>query len=223
MSEQNDKFYNMRVDLVNNGRIYTENVAIRNIWEKDSSIFFDIYCHRLKKSFVFDSLFIHGIYDINRDKAYSDISLFIKDFKAISQDQKELKPIIKKQSSYGVFETIKEDVIILLFMSRRWHENEQLKNRIIIDYILDNCENAKDFSEQYIRSFISRIQPEIEDFYLALNKLKSKTIEKAEYFLREIVKICISDGHMHYIERMYLADIVYVLRSEGMPIPDDLL
>ena len=223
MSEQNDKFYNMRVDLINNGKIYTENVAIRNVWEKDSGIFFDIYCHRLKKSFVFDALFIHGIYDINRDKVYNDISLFINDYKTLNSDEEEIKPILKKQNSYGIFETIKDDVIILLFMSRRWHENEHLKNKIIIDYILNHCDKSKDFSEQYIRNFISRLQPEMDDFYQALNTLKSKSIAEAEDFLREIIKICISDGHMHYSERMYLADIIHILRSEGMSVPNDLL
>lgn len=213
----------MRVDLINNGKIYTESVAIRNIWEKDSGIFFDLYIHRLKKSFIFDKLFIHGIHDINRDIYYSDISKFIIDYNNEINDKEEIKPIIKKQNSYGVFEPIKNDVIILLFMSRRWHENEHLKNKIIIDYIMRNFEKSNDFSEQYLRTFISRLQPEVEDFYQAIGTLKSKTVEQAEEFLREIVKICISDGHMHYIERMYLADIVYILRSEGMPIPNDLL
>ena len=52
MSGGCDKFYNMEVCLIKGGRLYAEDVAIRNIWEKDDDIFFDLYVHRLKKSFV---------------------------------------------------------------------------------------------------------------------------------------------------------------------------
>ena len=58
MAGGSDKFYNMQVYLIKNGKLYAEEVAIRNIWEKDNGAFFDIYVHRLKKSFVFDAVFI---------------------------------------------------------------------------------------------------------------------------------------------------------------------
>ena len=61
MVEATNKFYNIKINLIKNGHIYAENVAIRNVWEKESNIFFDIYFHRLNKSFVFDSVFIHDI------------------------------------------------------------------------------------------------------------------------------------------------------------------
>ena len=43
MANITDKFYNMQVNLIKNGKIYAENVAIRNVWQKDSNTFFDIY------------------------------------------------------------------------------------------------------------------------------------------------------------------------------------
>ena len=44
----------------------------------------------------------------------------------------------------------------------------------------------------------------------------------AEFLLKEIVKLCLSDGQIHYNERMYLADIVQTLRLEGLRIPKNL-
>ena len=88
-------------------------------------------------------------------------------------------------------------------------------------YIIKN--NRLNFSQQFIIAYISKIQPEIDDFYEALKSLKSKTPKQAERLLKEIVKICRADGEMHYNERMYLADIIYILRENGLKIPENLI
>ena len=108
-------------------------------------------------------------------------------------------------------------------MADTWGKDVQIKDKIIYDYILKEVAAAQNFSKQFIANYISRIQPEISDFYEALKSIKSKTPKQAENLLREIVKICRVDGEMHYKERMYLADIIYVLRENGLKIPDNLI
>ena len=43
MSEANVKFYNMLIHLVRNDKLYKENVAIKNVWQKEGNTFLDIY------------------------------------------------------------------------------------------------------------------------------------------------------------------------------------
>ena len=92
MAGGSDKFYNMQVYLIKNGKLYAEEVAIRNIWEKDDGTFFDIYVHRLKKSFVFDTVFIKEIIDLNNNVKYPSIEMFINDYK-ISLDENNVPRI----------------------------------------------------------------------------------------------------------------------------------
>ena len=89
MSDGKDRFYNMQVYLIKSGKLYAEDVAIRNMWEKDDGIFFDIYVHRLKKSFVFDSVFIKEVIDLNSNIKYPNIDAFISEYNNYVNDDAE--------------------------------------------------------------------------------------------------------------------------------------
>ena len=177
--------------------------------------------HRLKKSFVFDSVFIREITDLNNNVKYPSIDAFLTDYNnSLNSEDIGPKPI---KSEKGILNKIRNDLILLVFMADAWGWEERIKDKIIYDYILKEIAAAENFSKQFISNYVSKIQPEREDFYEALNSLKSKTPKQAEALLREIVKICRVDGQMHYKERMYLADIIQSLRENGLKIPDNLI
>ena len=55
MTEENGlscplRFYNMLVHLRTGSRPAEENVAVKNIWQKDNLVFMDLYFYRSKKS-----------------------------------------------------------------------------------------------------------------------------------------------------------------------------
>lgn len=214
----NNKYYNMRVNLIKNGHIYAENVAVRNIWQKNEGTFFDLYFHRLKKSFVFDAVFIHDLYNINEDLYYKNVSLFIQDF--FSQTE-VVTP--QKKTETDILQPLLNDITILLFMARSWGKGNIIKKKIIFNYIQNNIPQAKNFSDTYLNSYISSIQPEAKDFYQALQNLKNKTPKQARELFKQIVQLCRSDGHLHYSERMYLADIFQSLRQEGVILPENII
>ncbi len=223
MSGGKDRFYNMQVYLIKSGKLYAEDVAIRNMWEKDDGIFFDIYVHRLKKSFVFDSVFIKEVIDLNSNIKYPNIDAFISEYNNYVNDDAEniCQNPIKSENS--VLDRVRNDLILLVFMADAWGREGKIKDKIIQDYIVNEVIAAKNFSQHFIANYISKLQPEADDFYEALKSIKSKTPKQAERLLREIVKICRVDGQMHYKERMYLADIIYSLRENGLKIPENLI
>lgn len=223
MSDGKDRFYNMQVYLIKSGKLYAEDVAIRNIWEKEDGIFFDIYVHRLKKSFVFDSVFIKEIIDLNSNVKYPSIEAFINDYNSpINNDFDDICPKpIKTENS--ILNRIRNDLVLLIFMADAWGSEGKIKDKIIYDYITKEVVAAKNFSKQFLANYVSKLQPEADDFYEALKSIKSKSPKQAERLLREIVKICRADGQMHYKERMYLADIIYTLRENGLKIPENLI
>ena len=121
-----DKFYNMRVNLIKNGKTYSEKAAVRNIWQKERSILVDIYIYRLQKAFVFDSVFIHDIWDLSRDICYKDMRKFAADFAAAADIQKI--PPAKNQTAAGdILTPVKDDVILLLFMSKVWDDKNNIQ------------------------------------------------------------------------------------------------
>ena len=217
-----DKFYNMRVNLIKNGKTYSEKAAVRNIWQKERSILVDIYIYRLQKAFVFDSVFIRDIWDLSRDVCYKDKRRFAADFAAATDIQKI--PPAKNQTAAGdILTPVKDDVILLLFMSKVWDDKNNIKQKIIFDYIRKTITAAGSLSERYLSTFLADLQPGDDDFYAALSRLKAKNPGQALRLLEEAVKVCLVDGYLHYNERMYLADFIQALRQEGVSIPPDLI
>lgn len=43
-------FYNMLVHIVFKNRVSEENVAVKNAWEKNGTLFFDLYFYRAKRA-----------------------------------------------------------------------------------------------------------------------------------------------------------------------------
>ncbi len=221
MVKPTDKFYNMQINLLKNGRTYTEKVAITNVWQKGDNTFLDIYFHSINKSFVFDAAFVHDLWDLNQDKLYTNVNQFLADFNQTNNLNADKNKTQSKEEK-GILAPVKNDIVILLFMARSLGYTDIIKEKIIFSYIQNRVEAAKNLSEQYLHNFIMALDVSQIDFYAALKQLKSKKPKEAEYLLREIIKICLSDGKIHYNERMYLADIIQTLRLEGMKIPKNL-
>ena len=77
--------------LIQNNRIYEENVAVKNIWQKDGNIFLDLYFYSRRKSYIFDAVFVHDIYDLSTEIAYRDMNEFLIAFTdAIKKNMKRI-------------------------------------------------------------------------------------------------------------------------------------
>lgn len=81
MTEENGlscplRFYNMLVHLRTGSRPAEENVAVKNIWQKDNLVFMDLYFYRSKKSQVIDSVYVKDIFDLSTEKFYASPELF---------------------------------------------------------------------------------------------------------------------------------------------------
>ena len=63
MNISTDKFYNLKINLLQGGDVITEKAAVRNIWEKDGAYYLELYLYRLQRSMVYEADFIQGIYD----------------------------------------------------------------------------------------------------------------------------------------------------------------
>jgi hypothetical protein len=223
MNNQTDRFYNMQVNLIKNGTIYTEKVAVLNVWEKDDTVFLSLFFHRLHKTYVFDSVFVRDIWDINREVGYVDMRQFAKAFQEETQKSAEDSSAKEALRDKELLAPLKNDVIILLFMSQILGKPNPLQSKIICDYIKKNFAKAQNLSESYLTRYISRFKPAAEDFYAALQVMKSKQPRQAESLLHEAIKICLVDGYLHYLERVYLSDMIQTLRQEGLKLPANLI
>lgn len=219
MSAPEIKFYNMLIHLIKNNRLYEENVAIRNVWEKEGNTFLDVYFYRSRKSYIFDSVFIHDISDLTNEKYYRDISSFAADFysaagQTMPVEEKETAVVIDKK----IFEPIDVDLIILAFMANCENNYQPLKAKIIFDYILSRIPQTGNLSRQYLETYIDGLKPDEKAFYAAIADINYQNPEAVENLCREVLKICLADGRLHYREKLYLGELLQALREAGIKI-----
>lgn len=219
MAKAATRFYNMLVHLIKNNKLFEENVAIKNVWQKEGNTFLDIYFYRNRKSYVFDALFVHDILDLTNEKYYNDINAFVTDFRQNAETEESPEPeqpvlVIDK----SLFQPIYADLVIMNFIAGCNRNFSAIKKKIILEYIKENLSATANLSRQYITTYIDSLKPTESDFYQALKELSCKRQDEVEQLSRELLKVCMADGHLLYLEKMYLAEFLQVLREQGVRV-----
>lgn len=211
-------FYNMLAHIVYKNRMVEENVAVKNVWEKDNTVFLDLYFYRAKKSQVIDGAFIHDMYDLTSERYYKTAADFIDDF--FSERQLEQQRQESKTESISIdlrhLEDIKDELVILIFIAKCNNNFTEIKVKTLKSFINKLKPLSATLSEQYISTYLKSLTPSEDDFYQALDNLKIKSPEEASAVAVEAVRISASDGAIHYNERIYLAEILQTLREHGL-------
>jgi hypothetical protein len=213
-------FYNMLVHIVFKNRVSEENVAVKNAWEKNGTLFFDLYFYRAKKGKLLDAALVRDLYDLNTEKYYYSAQNFYQDFLQSRRLAAEQAEEIKKPSPVVIdvkqLEAVRDDLIILIFLAKCNANFTDIKNRAIREYVTRVRPQSQALSEQYVNSYLKSLNPDEEDFYRSLNNLKAKTPEEAAALAVDAFKVSAADGAVLYNERLYLAELLQTLREYGL-------
>ena len=115
-----------------------------------------------------------------------------------------------------LLEILKDDIVILLYIAKCIDYFSEIKKKTILQYIEQHHPRPQSLSKNYIESCLKSLHPTTEEFYQSVENLKQKTPEEAEDLVQAVVKICISDGFLAYNEKIYLAEILQILREQGV-------
>lgn len=217
--EEKIKFYNVLAHINYKNRLIEENVAVKNVWLKDDTVLLDLYFYRNQKSYVIDRVFIHDLTDLSTEKYYANPENFIKDFFSDGKNEIALHPSLTNKPlviDKKVFEDIDVELVILTFLANRGAGFSEIKEKALHDYILANKPTTTNLSPQYMHAYLIGIKPSEEDYYKALDQLKTRTPEQATNIVLGSMKVCLSDGQFHYNEKLYIAELLQVLREQGL-------
>ncbi len=214
---ENVSFYNLLVHIVVGDKLVEENAALKNIWGSDGNIMLNLYFYRTKTSQVIDAAYVHDALDLTTEKYYTRCRDLLDDYLAQQRHADSKEPeTADSVAEFKHLESLKDDLIILIFISRCIDYYSEIKKKTIHQYIKTHHPQPQNLSAQYIETYLNGVKPTLNDFYQALDNLKYKTPEEAEDLAQEVVKICISDGTMAYNEKVYIAEILQTLREHGV-------
>ena len=221
MNISTDKFYNLKINLLQGGDVITEKAAVRNIWEKDGAYYLELYLYRLQRSMVYEADFIQGIYDENSERTYNDINKFVADYKQAAQQAENPTSLglqTRLDNSKTILQPIWDEIVLMIFMAHIDIDNKNLKEKVIYEYISTHAKGAEKLSFPYVIKNLSDIKAESSDFYTALAHLKDKKPDAIRDLFATLQKICLSDGRLHYSERFYLAELVQFFRLHNIDL-----
>ncbi len=211
------RFYNMHIHLMKDNRLVMERAAVKRLLQKAGNTFFDIYIYRDRKSYIFDSHFIHDLSNEVTGQYYESPEKFIKEYYKKEEVAQSAAEQPKLDVNIEILKPLKIDLNIMVYVAKcEKGKVTPVKEKIIFDYIQNILPTTKNLSQQYLQACLYEIHPSIEHFYEALKNIISKTPEEATNLLRECVKICLSDGRLHYNEKVCLAELVQILRDNGV-------
>lgn len=216
---ENVRFYNLLAHIKYGDDVHEVNVALKNIWDHGGNIMLDLYFYRDKSSKVMDSAYIKDILDLNTEKLYTSCTDLLQDYKEKNapQTQREKNPVLKRQPvNLELLEVLKDDIVILLFVAKCIDYFSEIKKKTILQYIEQHHPHPQSLSKNYIDVCLKSLHPTKEEFYQAVENMRQKTPEEAEDLVQAVVKICISDGFLAYEEKVYLAEILQILREQGV-------
>ena len=223
-------FNNLRANILFQGAVVVEDIAVRNIWKKHGASFFDIYIHRTNQYRMIDSVYVKNILNLNTGEPYGDTDKFIDFF---LEKQKELTPAQKSnQEKLAIFrseehlekilEPIKDDITILVFIAQHDSILNKVKLRIMTDYIKSRTPEARAFTQDLINDYLRYLLPTEDEYYDAVNNLNKKDVADAQELLEEALKVSVSDGTLSYLERYYIAELIQYLRDHDVKLNIDL-
>ena len=217
MSE-NIRFYNLLAHIKYGDDVREENVALKNIWNHGGNIMLNLYFYRDKSSKVIDSAYIKDIMNLNTEKLYTSCSVLLRDYNEFKSqtEQVEDAPVKKAPVNLELLKVLKDDIIILLYIAKCVDYFSEIKKKTILQYIEQHHPHPQSLSKNYVESCLKALQPTTEEFYQAVENLSQKTPEEAEELVQAVVKICIGDGFLAYNEKIYLAEILQILREQGV-------
>ena len=208
----NTKFYNLIVSFIDSSGLEAENVALKKIWEQGGNIMVELYFYKNKSSRVVDGAFIKSVIDLSTEAEFFSA-------KSLLEEYIKIKQLHQKKEKYAeqlkIFLDIRDDIIILLYVGKVIDYYSEIKKQTIINYIQKKYENQM-LTSQFIEGHLQMINPNKEDFYNAVKNLSKKTPEEAEDLVKEVVKICLSDGFLRYKEKICIAEILQNLREQGV-------
>ncbi len=211
-------FYNLLAHIKSGDDVREENIALKNIWDHGGNIMLDLYFYQDKSSKVIDAAYVKDVLDLSTEKLYTSCSALLRDYNEFKshREQTQTQPQQSKPVNLELLQVLKDDIIILLYIGKCVDYFSDIKKKTILQYIKKHHPQPQSLSKNYVESCLKALTPTTEEFYKAVENLSRKTPEEAEELVQTVVKLCISDGFLGYNEKIYLAEILQILREQGV-------
>ena len=109
---------------------------------------------------------------------------------------------------------VRYDLAALAYLAKADADKSDLENKLIFEYVKKRCRTVS-FDEEQMMRYISRLFPDEQSFYEAVEVIVKYPHEDLQLFVETFLQLVLSDSVIHDNERELLAELLYLSRLQG--------
>lgn len=188
-------------------------VTVHALYRRSGDLYADAFCHDLGEDRIIALPRVVRLYDAFSMKPYSDAAGFLR-FAAKEWTDEDIKP---RAALAPVLSVVRYELSVLVFIARIADDDIRNEYEPILNYIRTRCADIP-FDTDEILNYISSLYPDEQSFYEAADVAAGQPCDVVTLFAETFLRLMMSDGMIHDAERELLAELLYILRSEGIEL-----
>lgn len=188
-------------------------ITIRRLFSRQGDILIDAFCHDIAAPRLI--AFSRGIrmYNLQTMKPYENPRDFLL-YHITGQTQKNVLDVPGFAAALSI---VRYELTALVFVAASDFNRTDKENKLMLEYISRRCPTI-DFDENEMLDYIAMLVPDEQSFSEALEIVVKQPQEIVLQFVRTFLQMMLSDGVLHENERDLLAELLYLLRIEGIEL-----
>lgn len=194
------------------GRKIDRIITIRRLFSKQGDILIDAFCHDIAAPRLIP--FSRGIrmYNLQTMKAYENPRDFLlHQVTGIAGDSFAVSGCTMALS------VVRYELTALVYVAKSDFNRSDEENRLMLSYISQRCPTI-DFDETEMLDYIAMLVPDEQSFSESLEIVVRQPQDVVLLFTRTFLQMMLSDGVLHENERELLAELLYLLQTEGIDL-----
>ncbi len=194
-------------------RLVDRVITIRRLFSRQGDILMDAFCHDILAPRLIP--FSKGVelYNIQTMKSYENP----RDFLLYSVAAIENSGRFSSSSFAAVLSEVRYELAALAFTARVDYNKSDEENDLMMTYISRRCPTIA-FDAEEMLDYISILVPDEQSFFESIGLIVKQSEEIVTLFTQTFMQMLFSDGILHEKERELLAELLYVLRLEGIDL-----
>ena len=188
-------------------------ITIRKLFSRQGDILIDAFCHDIEVPRLIP--FSRGIrmYNLQSMKAYDNPRDFLL-YRITGLDEADNFGF---SAFAAVLSVVRYELAALVFVAKSDFNRSDEENKLILSYISRRCPTI-DFDENEMLDYIAMLVPDEQSFSEALSIVVKQPQDIVLLFVRTFLQMMLSDGILHENERELLAELLYLLQTEGIEL-----
>lgn len=212
------------------GNAQHRDVVIRRVMKSGKDIFIDAFCLGIKAPRLIKMASIQKIKDKKSGQEFTNSAKFFEDILGVDMVEKPQKgfdlnsiqtPLQASNSSRGELKTAiartRNEITALMFIAGVDGNREHVEFEQIAQYVHRRCPDLV-FKDEDLYQYLNMLYPDQESFYQSMERILGSEGWVVKLFLEHMIHLISSDEKIDEKERIFLAEVMTILKNEGFVI-----